>query len=194
MAHHGLNLFRRTAAKQIVVKGDAHGVSKAAYVGTHTGGLPGSIDLKNIACGNSVGACQTQDRLGNLGIIQTGNLVEYGNNVDRRDEDNDDKEPQRDDGAPNPPRTLKATHDTEKDHGQDCTEDEIHQQALELVSHPGSKCLSSETVFMFAEIVFINRKREAQNCCEQKILRPVDDGMHWLETCNLLGEISHCCG
>ena len=84
VAHDGLNFFRRAAAQQVVVEGDAHGAGESADVGAHAGGLAAGVDLVDIVGRDAVGVGHAQDGHGDARVVEEGDLIEDGLEEDRR--------------------------------------------------------------------------------------------------------------
>src|SRR5208283_4909960 len=100
MAHHGLDLFRRTTPQKVVIHGDSHSLTETAYIGAHASSLLGSVDLIDISDRNCVGPRQAQDRLRYLRIVKAGNLIEYRLKIDRSYEDGEYEEQHSNDSSP----------------------------------------------------------------------------------------------
>jgi hypothetical protein len=96
----------------------------------------------------------------NLRVVEARDFIEDGNDVDGRDQHGEDRERDRDDRAPDPPGARQAADNSEQKHGQQAAQHQIHAEILELIGHPGAEGLGGESVFVLAEIVFVNRERE----------------------------------
>ena len=51
--------------------------------------------------------------------------------------------------------------------------------------------MRGESVFVFAEIIFVNRERKNEDGGENEILQPVHERVHWLETSDAFRQIPH---
>src|ERR1700691_5940737 len=194
MSHHGLDFFGRSAAKKIVIERDAHGAAKAADVSAHARGLARSVDFVNVFCRNAVGVSHAEDGLGDLGIVKGRDFVEYGENKNGSDQSGEHRENKSHECGPNMPRARQAADHAKKKHNQYAAQHYTDQKVFELIAHPRTERLRGETVFMFAEVPFINSKRKTQNEGDNQIFRPINQRLERLEAGDAFGKITHARG
>ena len=167
VAHHGLNLLRRTAPQQVIVERDAHGVGKAADIGAHAGGLAAGVDLIDVVGGNAVGVRHLQNRRGDLRIVEPRDLVEDGLYEDGTDGDCRRPTSAKRRNDPRSTRCLQLAHNGEQDDYSDAAQQHVDEQRLAFIAHPRPKALRGQAVLVLADEILVELERKAEHIGEQ---------------------------
>ena len=194
VSHDRLNFFRRPAAQEVVIEGDAHRVGEAADVGAHPRRLPRGIDFVHIFRGNPVGSRHAQNGVDNLRIVEARDFIKNGNYVDWRDQHGEDQEHDGYGRSPDPPGSRKPANDAEQQHRQQSAQHRVHGKLFHLIAHPGAEGLRGESILVFAEIIFVNGAGEEQDAGEYEVLQPVHKRVHRLEASDAFRQIPHAGG